>query len=336
MSYIDCNVHFKSASNLIAADVNGKSDPYIKWTCGYRKGKSRVIKSNLNPVWRYTSASLVRVEPNVVLEVDIYDKDLVGSDDFLGHASIDISTLKAGEINNIPLTAKKGKTDKKKKNRGTINIEIEHFGEGTRRLGPTLNKEYCDKYLGALPIRERATVMRTFWDLYVKFALKDPNTKFPKGVDKTGVKNIMAEAKQDVNVVDEIMRVYDDSGDGIWQFEEFLNLIKDSLAILKDVKLGTRNFFKLGLFATTMDEDGDLDREKLVKLFPALVADSDKKDPEALAALIEEVVDEMIQQIDTDGSGTVDRSEFRQYIFEEDAKFQVLVQKLSACPEKKE
>ena len=36
---------------LKAADLNGKSDPYVKVLSGGQKGKSKIIKANLNPIW---------------------------------------------------------------------------------------------------------------------------------------------------------------------------------------------------------------------------------------------------------------------------------------------
>lgn len=51
-------IHLKEAQALVAKDnlmggmVKGKSDPYVKIRVGGTTFKSRVIKENLNPVWK--------------------------------------------------------------------------------------------------------------------------------------------------------------------------------------------------------------------------------------------------------------------------------------------
>ena len=44
-------VHLKSGHGLLAADKNGKSDPYVVATLGKLKRKSKVVKKTLDPVW---------------------------------------------------------------------------------------------------------------------------------------------------------------------------------------------------------------------------------------------------------------------------------------------
>lgn len=59
-----------------------------------------------------------------------------------------------------------------------------------------------------------------------------------------------------------------------------------------------------------------------------------------LQRLTAESVDKMLAKIDTDNSGTIDRVEFRQYIFNEDDHFQGLITDLAkavaALPPKEE
>jgi len=45
------SIRIIAARDLVAADRNGKSDPYVKCKVGKHKGKTSVIKKNLNPEW---------------------------------------------------------------------------------------------------------------------------------------------------------------------------------------------------------------------------------------------------------------------------------------------
>lgn len=95
-------VGLKEARNIVAADVGGTSDPYCILTIGdsfskdsIRKG-SMVIDKTLTPKWDETF--LFSVNVNDMLTVDLFDKDLVGKDDFLGRAQIPLNTLVHGKV----------------------------------------------------------------------------------------------------------------------------------------------------------------------------------------------------------------------------------------------
>lgn len=90
------HVTIESAKDLRAADLNGKSDPYVVYDWAERArtkrtAKTHVVDKNLNPVWQH-HGSLYYSSPSStnIIEFDVWDKDMIGKDDFLGHASIDI------------------------------------------------------------------------------------------------------------------------------------------------------------------------------------------------------------------------------------------------------
>ncbi|KAH3756334.1 protein unc-13 A/B/C [Pelomyxa schiedti] len=67
------------ARNLIAADSNGSSDPYVELVYGKNKRlRTKVVEKNLNPTWNEKlSFSLTENEPIHLL---CWDKDFIGSD----------------------------------------------------------------------------------------------------------------------------------------------------------------------------------------------------------------------------------------------------------------
>ncbi|KMZ70853.1 ARF-GAP domain 13 [Zostera marina] len=77
--------------NLAIRDVIS-SDPYVILTMGNQTMKTRVIKSNLNPIW---NEKLMLSIPNPIppLRLQVYDKDKFTTDDRMGEAELDIQPL---------------------------------------------------------------------------------------------------------------------------------------------------------------------------------------------------------------------------------------------------
>ncbi len=91
------------ARGLVAADTNilgqkTSSDPYcvISLSRDRTRRSTRVINSTLNPVWDETIEMPVRL-PVQFIEFDIYDKDVTGSDDYIGKAYIPVERLPNGK-----------------------------------------------------------------------------------------------------------------------------------------------------------------------------------------------------------------------------------------------
>jgi Ca2+-dependent lipid-binding protein len=80
-------VQLLKATQLIACDDNGLSDPYAKLSLGEQKQRSRTIQKTLNPVWRnevfafYGVLGRLVVEP---LQMTFWDFDLLSKDDLIG------------------------------------------------------------------------------------------------------------------------------------------------------------------------------------------------------------------------------------------------------------
>ena len=123
------------ARDLMSADSNGLSDPYFKIPHRQygvvdlpgKKNRSKTIKKTLNPTWNHTFD--MEFNPNLCtkLQIQVYDYDLIGKDDLIGTANIDLNwMLTAGQDTFdqwIPLNV----TDKKKGNiqKGSVHVKIQ-------------------------------------------------------------------------------------------------------------------------------------------------------------------------------------------------------------------
>jgi Ca2+-dependent lipid-binding protein len=131
-------VRVVSASSLMQADLNGKSDPYciLRWegqprpytkmagqhdrkvTKAAKQGKVRrpqttVQKKTLNPHWNQTFDLQILqpvVQPSDVLTLEIYDYDTYGQHDFLGSVHVTMDGLAQGMERpyTLPVFTKKG------------------------------------------------------------------------------------------------------------------------------------------------------------------------------------------------------------------------------------
>lgn len=87
-------------SELVAADVCGTSDPYCKMSVAPLQEKkpvvqkSSIIEYTLNPIWN--EAFIFEGNTSDILTINCYDKDAVGSDDFLGRIQLPLDTLMHG------------------------------------------------------------------------------------------------------------------------------------------------------------------------------------------------------------------------------------------------
>lgn len=79
-----------SGQNLMSADANGLSDPYVKLRLGAQEVKSKIVKKSLNPVW---NEKLMLCVPSFgsVLELAVFDWDKMTHDDKLGTGQVTIT-----------------------------------------------------------------------------------------------------------------------------------------------------------------------------------------------------------------------------------------------------
>merc|ERR1711962_498202 len=82
----------------------GKPDPYVIISYGEQVEKSKIVQGNLNPEWNLEKIfSVTKNSPKEIL-LEVYDKDKVTKDDFMGRTSILISDIpKLSQGSWIPL-----------------------------------------------------------------------------------------------------------------------------------------------------------------------------------------------------------------------------------------
>ncbi|XP_058107009.1 probable ADP-ribosylation factor GTPase-activating protein AGD11 isoform X2 [Magnolia sinica] len=83
-------VNVVKGTNLAVRDVL-TSDPYVILTLGHQTMKTRVIRSNLNPIWN--ERLMLSIPDPIPPLKQVYDKDTFSTDDRMGDAEIDIQPL---------------------------------------------------------------------------------------------------------------------------------------------------------------------------------------------------------------------------------------------------
>lgn len=99
------------ASNLPAADRNGKSDPYCTFELNDEKVfKSKVQKKTLHPAWNEFFETKIASRTAADFKISVYDWDMAGDDDFLGQSPINLSALEPFKqtLVNLKLRGKRG------------------------------------------------------------------------------------------------------------------------------------------------------------------------------------------------------------------------------------
>jgi len=128
--YFRLEVHLLQGKNLIAMDRGGVSDPYVRCLHGQDKlFQSRAMPKTVNPSWDETFD--VHIDnPFKAITLQVFDKDLVGSDDFMGEATVDLTEMNLLKTEDflLPLTDANNedliKKNKKKKTLGSIHLKV--------------------------------------------------------------------------------------------------------------------------------------------------------------------------------------------------------------------
>eukprot|EP00747_Dinoflagellata_sp_TGD_P064298 gnl/TRDRNA2_/TRDRNA2_153842_c0_seq1.p1 gnl/TRDRNA2_/TRDRNA2_153842_c0~~gnl/TRDRNA2_/TRDRNA2_153842_c0_seq1.p1 ORF type:complete len:922 (-),score=179.65 gnl/TRDRNA2_/TRDRNA2_153842_c0_seq1:160-2925(-) len=125
-------VRLRKCMGLKAADVNGRSDPYVKLQLGTQMQQSSTIKRNCNPdwtsdghreefrfkIWQWTLS---------VIHVEVWDEDTISGDDFLGSCEIELRTICLEEDSNNKIRIWRLFEEDPLKHAGTIELEFDWF-----------------------------------------------------------------------------------------------------------------------------------------------------------------------------------------------------------------
>jgi otoferlin len=85
-------VYIVKASDLHPMDMNGKADPYVVLQLGSKRvsDKENYVSKQLNPVFGKCFEIEATFPQDSMLTVQVFDWDLVGSDDLVGETRIDL------------------------------------------------------------------------------------------------------------------------------------------------------------------------------------------------------------------------------------------------------
>lgn len=147
---IGLKINIARAEHIMAADaMTGTSDPYLRVFWEHKEvHKTKVKKLTLNPKWDEdivcklpAGADLAQTQ----LRLDMYDRDLVGKDDFLGRCTLFASDMiervgKSTYIRKMPGPDAPQKYRFKKRPRGDENKRV----QGVVYLGLTLEDDWSD------------------------------------------------------------------------------------------------------------------------------------------------------------------------------------------------
>lgn len=87
-------ITIKQAYDLMAADSNGLSDPYVIVRCGKQELKTKVVEKNLNPIWneQHCLTGMAAMFQQHGLQLSVYDKDhFMKRDDHLGGLTVPLA-----------------------------------------------------------------------------------------------------------------------------------------------------------------------------------------------------------------------------------------------------
>lgn len=115
------NITLSDCKNLIAADKNGTSDPYVIFKINDTKVyKSKIIQKNLNPTFNEQFSHTIDSLSSSIMEIEVFDHNKIMKGSSLGTQKIILNTLKV---------SKKEKYNLKLQNvqSGEINITLEYI-----------------------------------------------------------------------------------------------------------------------------------------------------------------------------------------------------------------
>ncbi|KAL1271829.1 hypothetical protein QQF64_030845 [Cirrhinus molitorella] len=108
------------ATDLLAADLNGKSDPFCVLELGNNRLHTHTIYKTLNPEWNKVFTFPVK-DIHEVLEVTVFDEDGDKAPDFLGKVALPLLSIRNGQQVACPLR----KENLGGLSKGTIVLELE-------------------------------------------------------------------------------------------------------------------------------------------------------------------------------------------------------------------
>ncbi|KAJ8271984.1 hypothetical protein COCON_G00108430 [Conger conger] len=171
------------ATDLIAADLNGKSDPFCVLELGNDRLQTHTIYKTRHPEWNKVFTFPVK-DIHDVLEVTIFDEDGDKAPDFLGKVAIPLLSVHNGQQASYVLR----KEDLEGQSKGSISLELDVIFNpvraGVRTFKPKEmkfmedNPKFSKKILARNVLRVRAITRALLYTLqYIKSCFQWESTK---------------------------------------------------------------------------------------------------------------------------------------------------------------
>ncbi|KAL2088372.1 hypothetical protein ACEWY4_015271 [Coilia grayii] len=122
------------ATDLMAADLNGKSDPFCVLELGNDRLQTHTIYKTLNPEWNKVFTLPIK-DIHDILEVTVFDEDGDKAPDFLGKVAISLLSVHNGQ----QICCALKKDDLGRPSKGTISLELDVFFNPVRASVRTFN-----------------------------------------------------------------------------------------------------------------------------------------------------------------------------------------------------
>ncbi|XP_070821080.1 multiple C2 and transmembrane domain-containing protein 2-like isoform X2 [Chaetodon trifascialis] len=122
------------AADLMAADLNGKSDPFCVLELGNDRLQTHTVYKSLHPEWNKVFTFPVK-DIHDVLVATIFDEDGDKAPDFLGKVAIPLLSIRRGQQITFPLR----KEDLGRLSKGSITLELEVIFNPVRASIRTFN-----------------------------------------------------------------------------------------------------------------------------------------------------------------------------------------------------
>ena len=90
------HVRLIRGDHLAAKDSNGRSDPFVKLSCGKQLHKSSTKRETLNPVWDEEFdfvIGMAELENKTRLRLEVWDWDSDGKREYMGNMSLDVKRV---------------------------------------------------------------------------------------------------------------------------------------------------------------------------------------------------------------------------------------------------
>ena len=129
-------IKLEKAFKLKAMDKNGFSDPFVSFTMNGKKlCQSDTKKKNLNPIWNQNFAVKIPAERGKLI-VEVFDHDVIGSNDLIGCNSIDLGPLIVEESSRQILKLRESLSKPENDKLGSVQftIRVAPFDESGNRL----------------------------------------------------------------------------------------------------------------------------------------------------------------------------------------------------------